>query len=203
MWAHLEQTFLAGLLLVIPVAATLTVLVFLFMVIDGLLQPWISFLVGQRIPGVGLLVLLLLIYLVGLFTANVLGRRLVTFAQESLLRVPLVNTFYAAAKGLAEVLTRINQTSGGRRVVLLEFPRLGSWTIGFRMGTTKGAAGEPMAVVYIPSVPTPQTGWVAILPVDQVYDTDLTFQEAMAFVFSAGAVTPASLKSQRPALDRQ
>ncbi|MBI4236163.1 MAG: DUF502 domain-containing protein [Chloroflexi bacterium] len=194
---HLRRTFIAGGLIVIPVVATYWVLRFLFNLIDGVLRPPLEQALGLHVPGLGAIVLILLVYLLGLLGANVLGRRAIHLGQRVLLRVPLVSTVYGAAKALMEALFGPPGVSALRRVVLVQYPGPGLWTIGFLMGTTRGDWGETLAVVYVPTAPTPQTGWVALVPIAQVYETDMSVQAAMRLVFSGGVLSPASI-GRRP-----
>ena len=188
--AHLRRSFGLGLLILVPAVATYLILRFLFDSFDGLLQPAIKKVHhDQEIHGLGLVILVLLIYLAGIVGANFIGKRLVNITQAALLRVPLIKTIYNPAKQLIESFSGSSGT-GFKRVVLFEYPRTGTWTIGFLTNVTKNEKGEALAVVYIPTAPTPQTGWVAILSVDQVYDTDLSVPDAMRMVISGGIISP-------------
>ncbi|MSP78808.1 MAG: DUF502 domain-containing protein [Dehalococcoidia bacterium] len=188
--AHFRGTLVAGLLLLVPVVITYVMLSLLFNTIDGILQPAVKPIVGRRIPGLGLVILVLLIYVVGLIGANFIGKSLVDRAQHTLLKIPIIRAVYKPAKLLVESLSGEGPT-GFKRVVLIEYPRIGTWTMGFLTSTTKSETGAMLAIVYIPTAPTPQSGWVAIMPADQVYDTNLSVPEAMNLVLSGGIVSPA------------
>ncbi|MBM3941781.1 MAG: DUF502 domain-containing protein [SAR202 cluster bacterium] len=193
---HFTRTLGAGLLLLVPVGITYLVLKFLFDAIDGLLQPAIEAFLGRHIPGLGVIIVLLLVYAAGLLSTFFLGRMIIHMSQRLLLRVPIINTVYSSAKQLIESFSGTSDT-GFKRVVLIEYPRPGAWTIGFLTSVTKDEDGKTLAIVYIPTAPTPQSGWVAILPMDEVYDTEMPVQMAMRLVLSGGIVSPEYIRKRK------
>lgn len=199
---HLRARFLAGLLALVPVGITIWILVFILRNMDGFLQPILEQAFGTRIPGLGLISLLVIIYLIGLLVSNYLGRWLINKGQQALLKIPIVSSIYSPAKQLIETFSSTSH-AGFKRVVLIEYPRMECWTVGFLTGTTQGASGQPLALVYIPSAPTPYSGWVAILPIEQVYDTNLTVTEAMNLVVSGGIMAPQQLSAILPNSSKQ
>ena len=110
-------------------------------------------------------------------------------AQNVVLRIPIVSSIYSPARQLIASFTGGSGT-GFKRVVIVEYPRVGAWTIGFLTGTTVDETGQDLAIVYIPTAPTPNSGWVAIFPAEQVHDTDMKVQMAIRMVLSGGIVTP-------------
>ena len=193
---HLRRTLIVGVLLLVPVVVTFIILRFLFTTIDGLLGPAIEEVFGTSIPGLGVIGLLVLVYLVGLLGRNVMGRRVLNAGQRALLRVPLIRTVYGPAKQLIESFSGGGGT-GFKRVVMLEYPRSEAWTIGFLTSITQDETGRRLAVVYIPTAPTPNSGWITLLPLAEVYDTDLTVPEAMQLVLSGGIVAPDQINRVR------
>ena len=186
--------FAAGLLILIPVVITYLVLKILFDAIDGVLNPTIVGLTKREIPGLGLIALIVLIYLSGLLSANLLGRKLIGFSQSLLLRTPIVRAIYSSARLLIESFSG-SSTTGFKRVVMIEHPRKGIWSIGFLTGMTKNERDQQLAIVYIPTAPTPNSGFVALLPLKEVRDTDLSVQTAISLVLSGGISTPAKINS--------
>ena len=193
---HIRRTATTGLLLLIPLVITYIVLRFLFDNLDPLLQPIFEKLFDRHIPGGGLAALIVLVYLIGLLGQNFLGRRVVQLAQLILMRVPVVSTVYNATRRLIESFSGEGGT-GLKRVVMLEYPRLGMWTVGFLTGIITDENNEQMALIYVPTAPTPYTGWLAIAPIAEVFDTDLSLSVAFNMVFSGGVVSPASI-NKRP-----
>lgn len=199
---HLRRTFLAGALITVPVVVTYWVMRFLFNLVDGVLRPPFEQALGRRIPGLGAVALVLLIYLLGLLGANFLGRRAIHTGQRALLRIPVVSSIYGAIKSLVESLFGVSGSGAtSRRVVLVEYPGPDLWTIGFLTGTTHDEKGAAFALVYVPTAPTPQTGWVAIIPAEKVWETDMTVQEAMRLVLSGGVLGPAVMRRRPLSLD--
>lgn len=190
---HLRRAFVRGLFVMIPVVLTYMVLKLLFDVVDGVLQPLVESAFGSRIPGLGLLFLVLLIYLVGLLVANVLGHRMVELLKGGFLRIPVVGNVYSTAGKLIDSFSG-SSDMGFKRVVAIEHPRKGAWTLGFLTSFIEEAPSRRMAIIYIPTAPMPNSGWVAILPVEEVYDTDLSIDTAMSLVLSGGITAPAQYK---------
>jgi uncharacterized membrane protein len=192
---HFRNTLITGLLILVPVVITYWILRFIFESLDGILQPVIRPILGRGIPGVGIAVLVVFIYMMGLVGANVLGKKLIYWGQQLLLKFPIVNFVYSAAKELIESFSG-QRTTGLKRVVMIEYPRADVWAIGFLTSTTIDEKGRVLGVVYIPTAPTPNSGWVAILPMEQVYDTDLSVPIAMRMVLSGGIVAPPQIRKR-------
>ena len=190
---HLRRAFVRGLFVMIPVVLTYMVLKLLFDVVDGVLQPLVEKGFGSRIPGLGLLFLVVLIYLVGLLVANVLGHRMVELLKRGFLRIPVIGNVYSTAAKLIDSFSG-SSDMGFKRVVAIEHPRKGAWTLGFLTSFIEEAPSKRMAIIYIPTAPMPNSGWVAILPVEEVYDTDLSIDTAMSLVLSGGITAPAQYK---------
>ena len=196
---HIRRTITAGLLLLIPLVLTYLVLRFLFDNLDELLQPIFEYFLDRRIPGAGIAALAVLVYLIGLLGQNFIGRRLVQVTQFILMRVPVVSTVYNATRRLIESFSGPGST-GLKRVVMVEYPRVGMWTIGFLTGMVNDENDEKLALIYVPTAPTPYTGWMAMVPIHDVYDTDLSVSVAFNMVLSGGVVSPAAIR-KRPLED--
>lgn len=186
---HIRNTTVAGLFVLVPVVLTYMVLSFLFKAIDGVLQPAIRGISDRQVTGLGIVLLLALMYAFGLLGRSFIGRRIIEYAQSLLLRLPVVGVVYSSAQQLIQSFSGGAET-GFKRVVMIEHPRKGAWSIGFLTGLTKDEEGKALSIVYIPTAPTPNSGWVAVLPSEDVYDTDLTVQSAMKLVLSGGITTP-------------
>lgn len=187
------KIFLAGLLVVVPLGLTYMVLKFLFDIFDGVLAAPVRGASGVDIPGFGLLTLLIAIYSVGWSMELFLGRRLIHILSQGVLRIPIVGVIYNSAKQLIDSFASTG-TTGFKRVVMIEYPRPACWTIGFLTGLTQDESGNRYALVYIPTAPTPNSGWVAILPAADVHDTDLTVPDALKLVLSGGITVPRQIK---------
>ena len=188
---HLRRTFIAGLLALFPLAVTFFVLRFFFTALDNAVQPLVERSFNREIPGVGIGIMAIGIYLMGLVVANFIGRRLVGYAENVILRVPIVQWFYNLTKQIIASLSVAG--SANLRVVLVEWPKKGTYTIGFHTSTVTGQDGRLYHSVLIPTTPTPQTGLLAYLPEDEVMATQLTVAEGIRLVVSSGVLSPADL----------
>jgi uncharacterized membrane protein len=199
----IKKYIVTGLLFLLPIAITYAVLQFLFNTIDGVVQPSLQRLLNHLypglgnkvVPGSGIIILVIFVYLAGILGSNIMGRWLGKFIQKFFLRVPIVSVIYSTAKQLIESFAGEGST-GFKRVVIFEYPRIGCWTIGFLTNFTKDENDKLMALVYIPTAPTPNSGWLSIVPAEDIYDTDLSVQEAMRMVLSGGTVAPLQLKKR-------
>jgi uncharacterized membrane protein len=151
---------------------------------------WITFILA-------LLITLGALYLLGWLASRVIGQRLLSMFDALLQRIPLVQTIYGGTKKLMTVLQ--NKPGGVQRVVLVDFPRQGMKVVGFvtRVMIEEGT-GREMATVYIPTTPNPTSGYLEVVPVDELTPTDWTMDQAMAFIISGGAVAPETLPSMPP-----
>ena len=192
---HLRFRFAAGLLLLVPLILTYMILKLVFDFLDGLLGNPDVLIFDRAIPGAGIVALILLLYVSGLVGSSFLGRRPFTLLQRMLFRIPLVNVIYSASKQLVESFSGRSAT-GFKRVVVIEYPRPGIWSLGFLTGLTTDEDHRRLAIVYIPTAPLPNSGWVAVLPVEDVFDTDLRVQDAMQMILSGGILFPGHIAKQ-------
>nr|YP_009530659.1 hypothetical protein PMNZ_405 [Paulinella micropora]AXY63348.1 hypothetical protein PMNZ_405 [Paulinella micropora] len=199
----LKNDLIAGLLVVIPLATTIWlattvsrfVLAFLtsipkqfnpFITLNPLLQDLINLALGLVVPLLGIL-------LIGLMARNIVGRWLLEFGEGTLQRIPLAGSVYKTLKQLLETFLRDNSTKF-RRVVLVEYPREGLFSLGFVTGvpgtSLQASFDEPMLSVFIPTAPNPTTGWYTIVPERLVRDLDLSVEDSFRTIISAGIVNP-------------
>lgn len=190
---HLRRSFVAGIIILVPVFITYVLTRWLFNLVDSLLRPAIARWLNWNWPGLGILVLIVLVYVIGLLWATVIGKRLIGWAQAGLLEIPLLNAIYQASKDLIESFSGQRPT-GFNHVVAIEYPRIGSWALGFLTGIAKDEAGVDMGIIYIPTAPSPQSGWVAIVPMTDVFDVDMPVSSAMRLILSGGIVSPDSIR---------
>ena len=196
---HLRGMLIAGTLLLVPVALTYLVFLFIYDVVNGVLQPGIERLfveIGREdwsFPGIGVVAAVILIYLAGVLAAGSIGIKLIHWSQKAAVRVPIIGTVYSASRQLIESFSG-GQATGFQRVVLIQYPRRGYWAMGFLTSIMDSDTEGHLAVVYIPTAPLPNSGWLAIVPFDEVYDTEITPQTAMRFVFSGGIVSPNDIR---------
>ena len=185
----LRTQFLTGFLVVVPIGATVLILVWIFVAIDNILQPMISSLLGRQIPGVGFGVTIVLIYLVGVIASNVVGRKLVHYGESLLRRVPVVRQLYTGMRQILGSFSAPGKT-GFMQVVLVEFPRKGMKTIGFITNESTDRSGKKLLNIFIPTAPNPTSGFLQIAREGEVIRTDISVDDAIKMIVSAGRVLP-------------
>jgi len=199
----LKNDLIAGLLVVIPLATTIWlstivsrfVLAILtsipkqlnpFITLNPLLQDLINLALGLTVPLLGIL-------LIGLMARNFVGRWLLEFGEGTLSRIPLAGSVYKTLKQLLETFLRDN-SSRFRRVVLVEYPREGLFSVGFVTGIVGPSLQTepeiPLLSVFIPTAPNPTTGWYTLVPEGSVKDLDISVEDAFRTIISAGIVNP-------------
>jgi len=187
---RLRQDFLAGILVIVPLAVVIWALSRLFISIDDFMEPVIKFVVGRPVVGIGFAITLPVIYLIGLVTTSLLGKRIIRYGESLLERVSLRRDIYRNPKQLLESLMLVHR-SKFKEVVLVEFPRPGMRTIGFVTNRLASASGQELLNVYIPNVPNPMSGFLELVPKDDVMPTNISVEAAMEMVISRGHVSPA------------
>jgi len=190
-WGHLGKRvrshFLTGLLVVIPLMATLLILKWLFEWVDDILQPVIRGVFGRPLYGVGFLSTVVLVYIAGFATTHFGGRRLVVFGESLLARVPIVRQVYNGIKQIVESFA-LPRGTGFMEVVLVEFPRKGMYMLGFVTNEELDSAGRRMANVFVPTAPNPTSGFLQILPAEDLIRTTIPVDDALKMVVSVGRV---------------
>lgn len=136
-------------------------------------------------------------YLIGLFASLVVGRQLINYLENQLLRLPLVQTIYNATKRFLQTMRQ--RPAAGQRVVLITFPTPGMKAVGFvTKEFTDKATGMALAAVYVPTAPNPTSGYIEILPVGDLVQTDWTVEEAISFVVTGGTNAPDTVRFSNP-----
>ncbi|MCW8880874.1 MAG: DUF502 domain-containing protein [Sedimenticola sp.] len=198
-----RRYLVAGLLVWVPLGITLLVVRMLVRWLDGTLQlvpeayrP--ENLLGFNIPGIGVVLSLLIVFVTGVLVANLFGRSLVSVWEQLLARIPLVRSIYSGAKQLAETMfSEAGQSF--RKVLLIEFPRKGLWTLAFQTGTDVGEAqlktGQNVINVYVPTTPNPTGGYFVMVPREDVVELDMSVDDGLKMLMSMGAVVPNSQHS--------
>ena len=200
----LKQIFLTGLAVTVPIGLTLYILFFLIDIMDSLLKiiplryhP--DTLLGIHIPGLGAIVTVILIFICGLITASYVGNKIVQSGEYLLYRIPFVRNIYQAIKRFSDTMV-MDRRSSFKRVVLVEFPRKGLYTIGFVTGKPnweiKRETEENLISVFLPTTPNPTSGYLIIVPEDELVEVGMSVEEALTYIISVGIVTP-SVRTRR------
>ena len=199
----MRRYLIAGLLIWLPLGVTVMVIKLLVDMMDQTLlvlpaayHP--DVVLGFHIPGLGVLLSVTVVLITGVVVANFFGRRLVALWEKALARIPLVRPIYSAVKQLTETVF----TSGGqsfRKVLLIEYPRKGIWTLAFQTGTVVGEAqfktGEEVINVYVPTTPNPTSGFFLMVLRREVVELDMSVDDGLKMIISMGAVVPKWNKS--------
>ncbi len=194
----LRKYFIAGLLVWLPLAATVIVIKLLIELLNKTillfppeLQPETLF--GVSIPGFGIIIGILILVLTGVFAANLFGRKLVGIWEAILGRIPLVRTIYSSVKQVLETLFSSNSESF-RRVVLIEYPRKEIWSLGFQTNEALTAAREAsekdLVSVFVPTTPNPTSGFIVMLPAEDITQLDISVEDGFKFIISMGVIVP-------------
>jgi uncharacterized membrane protein len=193
----LRRYLVAGVLVWLPILATVWVLSVMLHLMDRTLvlvpPAWRpERLVGFQIPGVGLLFALVLLLLTGLLVTNLMGRRLIVWGEDLVNRIPVVRTVYGGVKSFAESV--LSQSNSFRKVVMIEYPRAGIWSLGFLTAEdvpeVSEKLGEPHAAVYISAALNATAGYLVIVPRRQVVELDMSVDAAMRMIITCGVVVP-------------
>jgi len=210
--AFLKTYLLTGLIVVVPITITIYIIQALVRVMDDFLQflprayhP--DTLLGFHLPGLGLVLVTIMVFLVGLLTHSYIGTRLVGLWDLLVGRIPVVRNIYQAVKQLTEAVFS-NTGSHFKQVVMLEFPRAGLYSIGFVAGPARGElafkAGQTVMNIFIPCTPNPTTGYYVLVPEKDLILLQMSVEQAFKLIISGGLVSPNSqpaLSKDRPSID--
>jgi uncharacterized membrane protein len=196
--AWLKKYLLTGLIVVVPITITL----YIIQALIGIMDNFLTFvpkayhpdtLLGFHIPGLGLVLVTLLVFLIGLLTHSYVGNKTVQIWDLLIGRIPLVRNIYQAIKQFTEAVFSTTGTHF-KQVVMLEFPRRGLYSIGFLAGPARGEletrAGQAVMSVFIPCTPNPTTGYYALVPEKELMYLDMSVEEAFKLIVSGGLVLP-------------
>ena len=194
----MKRYFVTGLLIWIPLGITLLVLNWLISTMDQSLELLPSrlrpeSLWGVHIPGFGTVLTIVVVFLTGLLAANFIGQRLVRFWEGVLARIPVVKSIYYGVKQVSDTVLA-DTGLAFRKVLLVQYPRSGSWTIAFQTGRPGGDVvnhlrGEYVSV-YVPTTPNPTSGFFLMMPRSDVVELDMSVDEALKYIISMGVVAP-------------
>lgn len=194
----LRKYLIAGLLVWLPLAATVAIIKVMIDMLDMtilLLPPEYrpEAVLGFSIPGMGVILAIGVLLLTGMLAANLLGRRLVSVWEAILSRIPLVRSIYNSVKQITKtVLT--SEGKSFRKVVLVEYPRRDTWSIGFltneQMNFEVGAITAPMSAIFVPTTPNPTSGYIIMVPEQDFIELEMSVEEGFKFIISMGVIVP-------------
>jgi uncharacterized membrane protein len=203
----LRRYLVAGVLVWLPIVATIWVVSFMLHLMDRtlLLLP-VAYrpeaLVGFALPGVGAVFALVLLLVTGVLVTNLIGRSLVVWGEEVLNRIPVVRSVYGGVKSFAESV--FSQSNSFRKVVMIEYPRVGVWSIGFMTAEdvpeVSARTGEPHACVYLSAALNATAGYLVFVPKRQVIELEMSVDAAMKMIITCGVVVPPAPPEKVPRL---
>ena len=195
LFRHIRAYVFRGLLAVVPLALSFFSLKILYTAIDKRVMGMAEQIIGFTFPGLGVLLLLVILYVLGLVASNVIGRQIFGLAERIANRIPLVKTTYQIGRQLA-VTFSLPEKQAFKRAVLVEYLKPGMWTIGFVTGTIidKNNNDETFLKVFVPTPPNPASGTVVVVKESQTRDPGWSIEEALKSVISAGVIGPTEIK---------
>jgi len=203
--ARLRRYFVTGLLVVTPLWGTYLILSALFSTLEGVLGGLLRRYAVFYIPGLGIVALVLVLLGVGMVATNIFGRKLVSWWESLLTRVPVVKTVYLVIKSVMDTIS-IQNKEQFNRVVLIEFPRKGQYSIAFVTGITKGEiqriTTERLINVYVPTTPNPTSGYFLFVPESEIIPLSMSVEDGMKMIISGGMYTPAGVEEPVPAAQK-
>jgi uncharacterized membrane protein len=204
MMSPIRRYFVAGLLFWVPIVVTVLIVRFLVNILDKSLllvpakyQP--ETLLGFTLPGLGVLLALVIVFLTGVIVANLLGRQLLRLWEAILARIPVVRSIYSGAKQVMETLITGSGKSF-REVVMLEYPRKGLWTLAFVTGNAIPAVKEKISddaiSIYVPTTPNPTSGFFLMVSASEVVPLGISVEDGLKLILSTGVLQPSTSSAE-------
>jgi uncharacterized membrane protein len=206
---HARRYFFAGLLVWLPIWVTVIIIKFVIDLLDNILllipaeyRP--DSLVGFHIPAMGVIITFIVIILTGLIVTNFLGRHLVLFWEAIVNRIPLVRTIHAGVKQILETLFSPSGNSF-KKVLLVEYPKEGMWTIAFQTGDTTPEIEADLKIsglvsVFVPMTPNITAGFLLVMPSTKVIELSMTVEQAFKYIISLGVIIPPTKPNVEPTI---
>ena len=193
-FTRIRNYFIAGVVVLIPIGMTIYLTLFLISISSKILPKGINpnHYLPYNIPGVEIVTSIILITLIGWLSLSFIGKKMLDIFNNVLKRIPILRTFYSAIVQMTETFAKTDKNH--KNVVLVEYPRKGSWAVGFatkeNSGEIKNKVKKNLINVFVPTTPNPTSGFLLMFPKDEVIYLDLTFEEASKFIISAGTSNP-------------
>ena len=193
-FARIRNNFIAGVVVLIPIGITLYLTLAIIKVSSKILPKEINpnNYLPYNIPGIEIIIALLLITLIGWLSLSFIGKKLLNIFDNILNKIPILRTIYSAFTQMLETFTKSKVSK--KNVVLVEYPRKGTWAVGFatnkNTGEIKNKIGQEVVNVFVPTTPNPTSGFLLMFPKEDVIYLDITFEQASKFIVSAGSTNP-------------
>ena len=189
-FARLRNYFITGIVVLVPIGITLYLTKFFISISSNLIPKEINpnYYLPFAIPGLEILLAIFFISIIGYLSLSFIGKKILQLFNDLLKKIPILRTIYSAIGQMAETLAPNKESK--KSVVLIEYPRKGSWAVGFATKDNKGEISEKtnknLVNVFVPTTPNPTSGFLLMIPKDELIYLDMTFEEASKFIVSAG-----------------
>ena len=184
MWQSIKRRIFAGLLAIVPIAVTFWILKLLFTFFDGFAAPILKS-IGIEIPGLGIILTLVIVFLLGLLVTNVLGKTLFKWGERILAKLPIVNTIYKTIKQITSAFSG-STVKSFQQVIFMQYPRIGLWTMCFVTNESQNETGEEFYHVFVPTTPNPTSGVFIIVPKKDVVHPNISVEDGLKAIISGG-----------------
>ena len=184
MWQSIKRRIFAGLLAIVPIAVTFWILKLLFTFFDGFAAPILKR-IGIEIPGLGIILTLVIVFVLGLLVTNVLGKSLFNWGERILAKLPIVNTIYKTIKQITSAFSGSTLKSF-QQVIFIQYPRIGLWTMCFVTNESQNETGEEFYPVFVPTTPNPTSGVFIIVPKKDVVHPNISVEDGLKAIISGG-----------------
>ncbi len=194
---HSKKYIFRGLIALIPLALTILIIRFLYLTIDQRVMQLVEKELGLSIPGLGILIVLGVLYLVGLITSNVIGNRLLNYVEMITAKIPIIRAIYQIGKQISSTFT-LPEKQVFKRTVLVEFLKPGVWTIGLVTGTLidRQDPSQKLLKVYVPTPPNPTSGFIVFVKESQTRDPGWSMDESLKLILSCGIIGPEDIRQE-------
>ena len=192
--SSLRNNFIAGIVVLIPIGITLYLTLFIIKISSKILPKEINpnYYLPYNIPGLEILISIIIITFVGWLSLSFIGKKLFDLFETILKKIPILRTIYSAVNQLTETFAKSKEDK--KSVVLVEYPRKGTWAVGFatrdNVGEIKNKVGEELVNVFVPTTPNPTSGFLLMFLKKEVIYLDISFEQASKFIVSAGSTDP-------------
>jgi uncharacterized membrane protein len=194
---HIRIYIMRGIFAIIPIFLTVLAIQLLYVLIDKRVMTFLErFIDVRHIPGLGILLVLIFLYLIGMIVSNVVGRQFFYFVEWVSQRVPIIKAVYHVGKQLSEGLSEVGDKQVFKKVLLVKWNSESVWVIAFVTGDIiNQRTGETLIRVFVPHVPSPATGFIFIVKKSETIDPGWTVEEAIKMIVSGGIVSPKEIKN--------
>jgi uncharacterized membrane protein len=191
---HAKNYFLSGILVIIPVVITILVIRAIFTFFDELLLPFLMPQLGYWVPGIGIIITIIGIYLIGILVTNFVGKKFISIGERIVLKIPIAKSIYGSVKQILETFSFKSEDSG-KKVVMVEYPKKNIWSIGLVNGEISHPdTKEKLYNILIIAAINPTSGFFILVPKTKVVHLNISVEEAMKWIVSGGIVTPEQFK---------